>query len=69
MDTTKKSIQYAVFATFKTTGRTSEMTLPMNKDEAKKAITILKEKSKEFKKLNFYGFKIKPVLPPDTNYN
>jgi uncharacterized protein YdgA (DUF945 family) len=58
MKTEKK---YAVFATFKTTGRESEMTLPMSKKEAEKALSALKEKSAEFKKLNFKGFKIKAV--------
>ena len=58
MTTEKK---YAVFATFKTTGRTSEMTLPMSKKEAEKALSALKEKSSEFKKLNFKAFKIKAV--------
>lgn len=58
MATEKK---YVVFATFKTTGRTSEMTLPMSKKEAEKALSALKEKSAEFKKVKFRGFKIKGV--------
>lgn len=53
--------KYAIFATFKTTGRRSTMTLPMSKKEAEKALHALKEKSIEFKKLNFKAFKIEEV--------
>lgn len=63
MATEKK---YAVFATFTTTGIEDKMTLPMPKKEAEKALSILKGKSAEFKKLNFIGFKIKAEPATDT---
>ena len=57
----KKEKQYAVFATFKTTGAYSAMTLPMSKKDAEKVLVSLKAKSAEFRKLNFKGFKIQSV--------
>lgn len=57
----KKKKQYAVFATFKTTGMYSSMTLPMCKKDAEKILVSLKQKSTEFRKLNFKGFKIQSV--------
>lgn len=40
----------------------------MSKKESEKALSALKEKSAEFKKLNFKGFKIKATEATTKNY-